>query len=102
MLKSLTVGGGHQIFIGAFNDPGRKGPGNFQLAAVEKLEKPQRMLTLLIGGFLENIGDLVKALLIGMAGKIGVTIAGLGLTGKRGEQVFGRLALSEFSHKKPP
>jgi replicative DNA helicase len=38
----------------------------------------------------------------GLAREIGVAVAGLGLAGKRGEQVFGCPALSEFSHGKPP
>ena len=60
------------------------------------------MLALLAGGLIEYIGNLGKTLLAGPARKIGVTVAGLGLAGKRGKQVFGRLAVSEFSHGKPP
>jgi hypothetical protein len=60
------------------------------------------VFALLAGGFFENVAYLGQALFMGAAGEIGVAVAGLGLAGKRGEQISGRPALSEFTHDKPP
>ena len=46
------------------------------------------MFLFLVGGLLKDPGNLTISLFPGLAGKIGVPVPGLGLTGKGGEDVF--------------
>jgi len=48
-----------------------------------------------VGGFLENVGNLDEPLFFGLTGKIGVAVAGLGFSGKGGQDIFFGLASFE-------
>ena len=54
------------------------------------------MLLLIQSGLLEDGRDLLVALLLGLAGKIVILVAGLGFTGKRLPQIGLRLASLQF------
>ena len=49
------------------------------------------MLFLVVGGFEEEGCDLLKALLLGLRGEIGILVSGLGLAREGGLQVLFRL-----------
>ena len=64
--------------------------------AAQLLEPQLRVLLLVAGGFGEDCGDLLEALLLGLAGKIGVLVAGHALTGKCFPEIGFRLAALQF------
>ena len=90
----LASGGVPQILGRATYYPRRKRRLDFQLSAFEELEEPLRMLLLLVGGLFEDTCDLDKAILLCLAGKVGIAVPGLGLAGKRSKQVL--LGLGTF------
>ena len=73
----LAAGRRQQVLGGGADDPGWKGALNLDLAALEKLEEPLGVFLLLIGGLLEDRGDLDEAVVAGLAREEGVAVAGL-------------------------
>ena len=57
-------------------------------ACAQMLEKDLGMLLFVICGLQENGGNVFKASLPGLAGIVGITVAGLRLPGESNEQVF--------------
>jgi len=78
----FTFGGVGEILLGGPNHTSRKSGCYFKVTALEKLEKPFGMLFFLIRCFEKNGGDLLKTIFSGLAGKIGITIPCMRLTGK--------------------
>src|SRR5699024_6734889 len=72
------------------------GGGVGDLAAVQQLEPDLGVLLLVGRGLLKDLGHLDIAFLLGLAGKVGVLVAGLALTGKSFHQIFFGLATLEF------
>jgi len=58
------------------------------------------VLFFIIGGFQEQGGNLLKALLLGFGGEIAVLVPGLGFPGESGLQVFLCLCSGIFGHDK--
>ncbi len=56
------------------------------------------MLFLIVGGFQKEGGDLLKAFLFGLGGKIGIFVAGLGLPGKGSLQILFSLGSGVLGH----
>ena len=79
----LALGGGEQVGGGVAN-------------AAQLLEPDLGMLLLVSGGLLEESGDLLKALLLGLGGKIVVLVAGHGLASKGFPQIGLGLATLQF------
>ena len=77
-----------QIGGRAADDAGGEAGGNFDLSPLQHLEQPLGVLALLIGGFLEDGGNLLESFLVGLLGILGVAVAGLALAGKSGENIF--------------
>ena len=83
--KALLLGGRREVRVhgGPLVVLARRGVeqvggrgGNF--AAAQQLEPELRVLLLVVGRLLEDAGDLLEALLAGLAGEVGVLVAGLG------------------------
>jgi hypothetical protein len=66
-------------------DAGRERSRYFDIAAFEEFEETFGMLLLLIGCFFENVAYLDESLFPCRAGKVSISISGLGLTGKSAE-----------------
>ena len=64
--------------------------------ATQGLEPHLGVLLLVVGGLLEDHGDLLVAGLLCDACEIGVLVAGLGLAGERGSQILFSLAAFQF------
>ena len=84
-LEILAGGGGGKV-LGGGADP------------LQLLEPHFRVLFLVVGGLEEQRGNLLKALLLGLGGEIGILVPGLGLSGKGGLQVFLCLRSGVFGH----
>ena len=67
-------------------------------AVVEELEPDLGVLLLVVGSLLEDVGDLHVAVLLGLAGVVGVLVPGLGLPGESGHQVGLGLGAFQFWH----
>lgn len=50
--------GGEQVGVSVLNDSGGKGPGCLEFSAIEKLEEPESVFILLVGGFVKKPGYL--------------------------------------------
>ena len=87
-LLMLALGGGHQVLRGGAD-------------AAQFLEPELGMLLLIAGGLLEECGDLLKAVLPGLAGIISILVPGLALAGKCLPQVGFGLAAFQFHNKAP-
>ena len=79
----LALGGSLQVLSGGAD-------------AVQQLEPNLSVLLLVGGSLLKNLGDLDIAVLLGLGGKVGVLVAGLGLAGKCGPQIGFGLASLQF------
>ena len=77
-----------QVGDGIADYPCRKRRCYFSLTAFQELEKPFRVLPFLVGCLLKDLGYLAVTLFSGFAGKIGVPVPCLGLSGKSGEDIF--------------
>jgi len=86
-LVVLTLGGSLQVL--------RSGAD-----AAQQLEPDLSVLLLVGSGLLKDLGDLHIAVLLRLGGKVGVLVAGLGLSGKSGPQVLLGLATLQFRHRK--
>ena len=84
----LALSGGHQVLRGGAD-------------AAQLLEPELGMLFLIAGGLLEECGDLLKAVLPGLAGIISILVPGLALAGKCLPQVGFGLAAFQFQNKAP-
>ena len=82
-LVVLAFGGGHQVLGGGAD-------------ATQLLEPELGVLLLVAGGLLEERGDLLEAVLPGLAGVIGVLVSGLAFAGKCLPQVGFGLATLQF------
>ena len=87
-LLVLAARGGGQIRDRVGDDSGRKARGDLKIAALEEFEEAFRVFFLLIRGLLEDVRDLDIPLLAGDAGKVGVTVARLGLPGEGFHEVL--------------
>ena len=79
----LAGGGSHQI-------------GGSVTDAVQRLEPQLGVLLLIVGGLQEKSGDLLIPFLLGLAGKIGLLVAGHALPSKSFPQVGLRFASFQF------
>ena len=66
--------------------------------ALQLLEPHLGVLFLVVSGLQEEGCDLLEAFLLGLGGKVGVLVPGLGLTGKSRLQILLRLGTCVFAH----
>ena len=85
----LALGGGDQVLSGGAD-------------AAQSLEPELGVLLLVAGGLLEDGRDLLIALFAGLAGEVGVLVAGLGLPRERFPEIGFRLADLELHNMPPP
>ena len=90
----LAACGSLQVFHSGANLACREGCGHFGLAALKELEQTLGVLLFLVGSFGEDVGNKHVAFALGLAGKVGVAVAGLGFTGKGSEDIL--LGLGSF------
>jgi len=89
----FTVGSGGEVGGGSADDPGGKFGIDGQHSAFKEFEKSFGVFFFLIGGFRKDGGNLHKTLFPGARSKIGVTVSGLGFTGKTLQKIsFGTTA----------
>ena len=88
-LVVLAVGRGRQVLRGAAD-------------ARQLLEPHLGVLFLVVRGFQEEGRDLLKALLLGLGGEIGILVPGLGLPCKGRLQIFLRLGSGILGHSEFP
>ena len=92
-LGHLLVHGGPLLVLAGGGRPQVFGGG---ADAAQLLEPHLGVLLLIVGGLLEDGGDLLIAVLLGLAGEVGVLVAGLALAGESGPQIGFGLASLEF------
>ena len=80
----LAAGRRQEVLGGRADDARRERALDLNLAALEKLEEPLGVLLLLVGRFLEDLGDLDIAVVAGLAGEVGIAVAGLRLAREYG------------------
>ena len=78
----FTLGCMLQILECCADDAGGQGHGDLHLAAFEEFEEALGVFLLLVCGLQEDGGDLLKAILLGLAGLVGIFVAGDGFSGK--------------------
>ena len=100
-LETLFLGGlGHlTVHLGPFLV--LAGGGGLQISGriaqpAQLLEPELGMLLLIAGGLFKDGRDLLKALFLGLAGKVGVLVAGHALSGKRLPQIGLSLTALQF------
>ena len=94
----LASGRAFEVFAGTTDHTSRKGGGDFHLSTFQELEEPFGVFPLLVCRFLENVGDLDKPFLSGLAGEIGVAVSSLRFTGERSQQVLLRHGSWQIGH----
>ena len=89
--------GGLEVVKRAADDAGREGGRHFHGPAFQELEQALGMLLFLTGDLVKGLHHFHVAVFLGLAGKEGVAVAGLGFPGEGGEDVlFGLRSLEGF------
>ena len=98
ILVALSRRRGKKVAAGVGDNPGREGGTDLQLAPFQEFKKAFGVLLFLICRFGKNSLYLNETFVFRLGGEKGIPVAGLGFTGKGGEDVFFRLGTFQCCH----
>lgn len=87
-LLVFSGGGGQQAFLRGFQGGRANGMRHFNAGVFQQFKEHFGVFLFIVSRFQENGRDLLVTGFFGHTGKVGVTVAGFGLPGKRLEEIF--------------